>query len=343
MTTAIDKLREALNASKNKGGNTGGKGGNRAARVNDVYPFWEIPFDGEAVLRFLPDSDESNPFFWRHRDTITLTFAGIVGGENETTEEAELKIQSMSTFGESCRITQHCADWWDEGDARRPIASKYYRKRNYIYQGFVVSSDFNEPDEAKPESPIRRFSLNKGIHATIEDSLLSSEFEDMPTDYVGGHDFRIKKTRNGAHASYVTSGWRMKPRSLSEQERIAIEQFGVKPLSEFQGKRLTQEEQDMTYAMFLDSLEGKPFDFASYGHAFRPFVKRGGGFQRGGSAPAAAAPAPVSTAAAPQVSAPVPTFTAPVQESAPAADAGAPKMDISAVLAEIASRQQGGQ
>ena len=34
---------------------------------NAIYAFWNIPNDSTATLRFLPDGDEDNTFFWMER------------------------------------------------------------------------------------------------------------------------------------------------------------------------------------------------------------------------------------------------------------------------------------
>ena len=44
---------------------------------NAIYPHWNIQEGSEAVLRFLPDKDTANTFFWTERNMIKLPFAGI--------------------------------------------------------------------------------------------------------------------------------------------------------------------------------------------------------------------------------------------------------------------------
>ena len=46
---------------------------------NAIYPFWNIPENSTSVLRFLPDGDTSNTYFWRERQMIRLEFAGVKG------------------------------------------------------------------------------------------------------------------------------------------------------------------------------------------------------------------------------------------------------------------------
>ena len=39
-----------------------------------TYP-WNMDTDSTAVIRFLPDADNSNTFFWRERQIIKMTFS----------------------------------------------------------------------------------------------------------------------------------------------------------------------------------------------------------------------------------------------------------------------------
>ena len=44
-----------------------------------VYPHWEMAPNATATLRFLPDGNTDNTFFWVERDVIKLYFKGIKG------------------------------------------------------------------------------------------------------------------------------------------------------------------------------------------------------------------------------------------------------------------------
>ena len=64
------KLQEANNRSS--GNSTGGGD-------NAIYPHWNMQEGREAVVRFLPDGNADNTFFWVERAMIKLPFAGIKG------------------------------------------------------------------------------------------------------------------------------------------------------------------------------------------------------------------------------------------------------------------------
>jgi hypothetical protein len=342
------KLREA---SEKKGNSSGPKttGGDKT-----TYPFWNIPQNSSALVRFLPDADPDNVFFWVKKETIKLPFSGSVGGEYATEEEVEVTVPCIDMFNMSCPITAHIRPWWKD-EEKKPLARVYYKKPAFIFQGFVVQSPFEEQE--LPENPIRKFSLNRSIYEIVEQSLLNPDMEDSPVDYVAGRDFKLSKTQKGDYANYSTSSWSFRTRSLNEQEAIAIEQHGLFDLKESLGRRPDQDEVEMIKAMFQDSLDGRPFDNNSYGHLYRAFKKRGG--DNGNNAAVAAARSAVGagTTTSAQVpssyqrpavqqeshSAPAQTYSAPAEDAAPAAaaQAGAPADKPSAhdILERIKNRQ----
>ena len=61
------------------------QGGNTSGGDNGIYPFWNMAEGTTASLRFLPDGDNNNTFFWRERLMIKLPFAGIKGQEAKPT------------------------------------------------------------------------------------------------------------------------------------------------------------------------------------------------------------------------------------------------------------------
>ena len=70
----LAEIRAKLKASENKGSDN-----NRTGGDNSIYAFWNLKEGGESVLRFLPDGNTDNTFFWVERAMIKLPFAGIKG------------------------------------------------------------------------------------------------------------------------------------------------------------------------------------------------------------------------------------------------------------------------
>lgn len=270
MAITTESIKLALLAAREKqNGNT--KTTKRSGGDNASYPFWDIPTGSAASVRFLPDADTENPFFWAPRETIKLTFAGVVGGDYPTDKEVSITVPCVNMFGMACPIITYTKPWWKD-PAKEDLARKYWKKKSYIFQGFVVKSPMTE--ENVPENPIRRFVINPSIFAVIEKSLITADMPDMPTDFVGGRDFNIDKAQKGQWANYAASSWSMKTRPLTETELTAIEHYGLHDLKTALGAKPGPTEMEVIEAMFKDSLAGNPFDYASYGEHYRPWTNR---------------------------------------------------------------------
>jgi hypothetical protein len=288
-----------------------GESAPRTGGDNASYPFWNIPVGSSATLRFLPDNDPDNVFFWQKREVIKLPFEGSVGGEYATNKKVTVNVPCIDMFGMSCPITAYIRPWWKD-EEKKELARTYYKKKSYLFQGFVVADGVGETEV--PENPIRRFVINPSLYEIIEKSLMDPEMEDAPTDYVNGCDFKIQKTQKGEYANYQTSQWSRRARSLTETELGAIDQHGLFTLKNFLGRVPDADEIAAITAMFHDSLDGKPFDTESYGQYYRAYSDRNSGDADAVSSTPARAAAPTQAPAT--VAAPVSEYVA---EAAPAA------------------------
>lgn len=255
------------------------KGGNNNQRQssggdNASYAFWNIPMGQNASLRFLPDGNPENTLFWEKREVIKLPFEGVVGGEYPTNKPVTVTVPCNEMFGGTCPINTAIRPWWKGSDEDKARARVYWKKKSYIYQGFVVTSPFTE--ENVPENPIRRFVINQTIHDLIEKSIMDPDMDDNPTDYIGGREFKIAKTQKGEWANYSSSSWSMRPRSLSETELAAIEKHGLFTLKDYLGRKPDADELEAIKTMFECSLAGEPYDMEAFGKYFKPYGNRGG-------------------------------------------------------------------
>lgn len=313
----LDEIRSKLLAQQTKS-----EGGNRTGGDNSMYPFWNVPEGGSSMIRFLPDGDTDNTFFWKERLVIKLPFQGIKG---EHDREVLVQVPCMEMYGETCPIIAETRPWWKD-DSLQPLARKYWRKKSYIFQGFVVQSGFDEKET--PENPIRRFMINTSIFEIIKSSLMNPEMDDLPTDYVSGRDFKLVKTSKGGFANYSTSNWSFKTRSLSPEEAAAIDARPLGNLKDFLPAKPTAEQLEIIKEMFHASVNDEAYDPARWGQYYKPAGSFGGG---NNSAPAPApatqsTPAPAPTVQNEVASDPFAALqrsqaAAPVAPAAPAAPA----------------------
>lgn len=260
MTTSLQQIREQLLKQEQKKENNFSGGGD-----NTVYPFWNIPENTTSTIRFLPDADESNIYFWRERQMIKIPFSGIVG---QSDKDTIVTVPCVEMWNEKCPIHAEIRPWFKD-PTMEDMARKYWKKRSYIFQGFVVEDALKE--ETPPENPIRRFIINTSVFNIIKSALMDPDFPEMPTDTELGTDFKLSKTIKGKYADYTTSNWARRERALSETEREAIATHGLFDLNEFMPKKPSDEEMGIIFKMFEDSLEGKPYDPAKYASFYRPY------------------------------------------------------------------------
>ena len=311
-------------------------GGSTSGGDNAIFPFWNMKEGETSVLRFLPDGDESNTFFWKERLMIKLPFAGVKGETDS--RPVQVQIPCMEMYGETCDILNEVRGWFKD-PSLEDMGRKYWKKRSYVFQGFVTDSPLAE--DRTPENPIRRFIIGPQIFQIIKAALMDPDMEELPTDYTAGVDFRLAKTTKGGYADYSTSNWARRERPLGDAEMQAVNTHGLFNLSDFLPKKPTDVELKVMKEMFEASVDGEAYDADRFGQYFRPAgmaartgdpnVSSSNGTATSRTEAPAATPAPaVETAPAPQAEA----TPAPAAEPAPAESGNA--QDI---LAMIRSRQ----
>lgn len=270
--------------------NTGSGGGDNA-----IYPHWNMPEGSTTTVRFLPDGDSSNTFFWIERAMINLPFAGVKGEANS--KPLTIQVPCMEMWGETCPVLSEVRPWFKD-KSLEDMGRKYWKKKSYLFQGFV--GDSKQQEDKTPENPIRRFVISSQIFNIVKNALMDSEIEELPTDYVRGLDFKIIKTTKGGYADYSTSNWARRERALSAEENAAIAQHGLFNLKDFLPKKPGEVELKIIKEMFAASVDGEAYDSDRWGQYFKP---RGFVVNETSSAQAAPAPkaasAPVQAAAQP--------------------------------------------
>ena len=303
------KLQEAQ--SKSTGQSTGGGD-------NAIYPHWNMQEGKEAVIRLLPDGNSANTFFWVERAMIKLPFAGIKGETDSRAVQVQVPCVEMYNDGTACPILTEVRGWFKD-KALEEMGRKYWKKRSYLFQGFVRENPIT--DDKTPENPIRRFIISPQIFNLIKSALLDPELENLPTDYQGGLDFTVTKTSKGGYADYSTSKWSRKESALTAEEAAAIETHGLYNLKDFLPKKPSEVELKVMKEMFEASVDGQAYDADRWGNYYKP---------RGVTIVSAESATPVAQTAtpavadeefesAPAVVAPVVTEAVPAAPTAPVA------------------------
>jgi len=256
---SLAEIRARLAAAENKGSQSSERGD------NSIYPHWNMEEGQSATLRFLPDGNTKNTFFWQERAMIRLPFAGIKG-EMES-RQVMVQVPCVEMWGDSCPILAEVRGWFKDKSLEE-MGRKYWKKRSYIFQGFVRENPL--ADDKSPENPIRRFIIGPQIFTTIKGALMDPELEELPTDYLRGLDFRISKGSKGGYADYNGSKWARKETALTEAEQAAVEKHGLFDLSTFMPKKPGEVELKVIKEMFEASVDGQSYDTERWGQYFRP-------------------------------------------------------------------------
>ena len=331
---SLAEIRAKLKEQENRATGTSSGGGDNA-----IYPFWNMKEGEQATMRFLPDGDDSNTFFWKERLMIKLPFAGVKGDTGS--RPVQVQVPCMEMYGESCPILQEVRGWFKD-PTLEDMGRKYWKKRSYIFQGFVVDDPLKE--DSQPENPIRRFIIGPQIFQLIKAALMDPDMEELPTDYTAGVDFRLSKGTKGGYADYGASNWARRERPLSDTEMNAINTHGLFNLNDFLPKKPGEVELKVLSEMFEASVDGDVYDPDRWSQYFRP----SGMAARTGD-PVAQAPAPAAPVAETKTDTgwqdPAPAATPePAPAPAPAPEAAAAPAEENAggaqdILAMIRARQ----
>ncbi len=257
---SLSEIRAKLKEQENRTASGSTSGGDNA-----IYPFWNMKEGETATFRFLPDGNDKNTFFWVERLMIKLPFAGVKGEADS--RPVQVQVPCMEMYGETCPILAEVRPWFKD-KSLEDMGRKYWKKKSYIFQGFVTDNPLKE--ETTPENPIRRFIIGPQIFQIVKQALMDPDMENNPTEYTSGTDFRLNKTSKGGYADYGTSAWARRERPLSDAEMQSIQKNGLFNLADFLPKKPTDVELKIISEMFEASVDGEAYNTDRWGQYFRP-------------------------------------------------------------------------
>ena len=263
--STLQEIRAKLQAqADNLSGNKDNKNSNKD---NSIYAFWNVPEGETAIMRFLPDADPTNTFFWVEKAMIKLPFSGVKG---QSDKQVVVQVPCMEMWGEVCPVLAEVRTWFKDPNLET-MGKKYWKKRTYLFQGLVRKNPMT--DDVSPENPIRRLIVSPQVFNLVKASLMDPELEDMPTDFQNGLDFHVTKGTKGGYADYSTSKWSRKTTALTTQEREAIDKYGLFDIKQWLPKKPTDVELKVIKEMFDASVDGQQYDMEKWGQYFKPFGK----------------------------------------------------------------------
>jgi hypothetical protein len=325
--STLAEIRKKLLEQENRS-----KGNNAGYSDTTLFPFWNADVGTTTTVRYLPDGDDSNVYFWKERQMIKIPFSGIKGGDEH--KQVKVTVPCVEMWGDRCPIHDEIRPWFKDS-AMEEMAKTYWKKRSFVFQGFVVDSAFKE--ENPPENPIRRFLFTSEVFNIVKAALMDPDFPEIPTDYEAGTDFKLAKTTKGQYANWTTSSWARRERSLSEAERDAIQTHGLFNLSDFLPKKPSEKELQAIFDMFEASVDGQLYDPERFGEFYRPAGMAGGSSENNNNDDA---DEETSTKARPSTSKPAPkTVEKSVEKPVDNSSADSTKQSAQDILAAIRNRK----
>lgn len=333
MAKTIAEIRAQLQAAE-----TRSQGNSSSNEPSAIYAHWNIQEGATARIRFLPDANTKNDFFWIEKAMIKLPFNGVKGQSDSRPVVVQVPCMEMYGKDTPCPVLTEVRTWFKDPNLEE-MGRKYWKKRNYLFQGFVRDNPM--ADDKTPDNPIRRFIISPQIYNLIKNALMDPDLESLPTDFEAGLDFTVKKTSKGGYADYSTSTWARKESTLSAAEYAAIEAHGLYDLASFLPKKPGEVELRVIKEMFEASVNGDEYDSTRWSQYYKPSGMNFG--NEDATTPATTPPTTKSVPVAPvapwenDVSAAEQSFVPAAPAAASAKSSGQRAEDI---LAMIRSRQK---
>lgn len=183
---------------------------------NSYYPFYNMGYDENCVIRFLPDLNTNNPLvFMYEKMTHNLP----------TADGKSMSVPCLKMYGESeCPICKRAAEHYKAEGKESKIGKMLYVKRSYLTQALVVKDPLPYKEGETPATgQVRIVGISPSIYGKIQSAFADDDLRNPPEDYKSGTDFMIKKTKKGEYANYENSKFLRDERALSDAEMVAIE------------------------------------------------------------------------------------------------------------------------
>ena len=224
-TVNKDKLKAKFEAEAS-GGNQGG---------SDFLPYFKLKNKDSVVLRFLSDASEDNQDFFTFTEEV-FNFNGKNMKFDGPSKECPCSKISADLFNEAKALGEETA----EGKEVRDRALKFYKKRKYLANAYIVDAPeyfWIEAglDQDKIEDRVKVVSLPKKVYETVKDTVMDEDFDDVEF-YNFGDDvvnFKLTVKKNaGGYNDYSASKFEIKPKDLDvEEDEIDIIAESLKDLS----------------------------------------------------------------------------------------------------------------
>ena len=191
------------------------------SRPSNYYPFYTMPMDAQAVVRFLPDANEENPMGFLVEKVMHNL---VINGDRRSTP-------CLSMYGEDCPICAVSQQYYKNKDEVN--GKKYWKKRQHIGQILVIEDplDADKDTGENHEGKVRYINLSFQLFNIIKNAFEKGDLESAPYEFEGGCNFNIVKSPQGEYPTYTLgSGFARRETDL-DADTIAMVQEEIVDLS----------------------------------------------------------------------------------------------------------------
>jgi len=190
------------------------------SRPSNYYRFWDMKDGERAVVRFLPDANQENPFGFM---VEKLMHNLEINGERKT-------VPCLKMYDDECPVCKVSSAYYKDEGKDSVNGKKYWRKKQHIVQALIIEDPLAENPETgeNSEGKIMFLNLSYQLYSVIKAAFESGDLDNIPFNFEGGYDFIIKKTQSGDYSKYdVGSNFARRSTDLTPDEIALAEDESV--------------------------------------------------------------------------------------------------------------------
>jgi len=233
-------------------------------RSNNYYPFFAMPMDASATVRFLPDANEDNPMGFLVEKVMHNL---VINGERRSTP-------CLSMYGEDCPICAVSQQYYKANDEAN--GKKYWKKRQHIGQVLIIEDSLEADKDTgeNHEGKVRFINLGYQLFGIIKTAFEKGHLDTVPYAYEGGCNFEITKSAQGEYSTYALGSSFARKETDLDDDQIAMVEEELVDLSTLLPPNPGIEK---TEALLNAALTGDPLEEDSSGGGFAAAVQKTAG------------------------------------------------------------------
>lgn len=184
---------------------------------SDFLPYFKLKNKDSLMIRFLSDANPNNQDFFTFIEEV-FNFSGKNLKFDGPAKDCPASKIAYDYFAEAKALGEETP----EGKEVRDKALKFYKKRKYLANAYIVDAPeyfWMEAglDPEKIEDRVKVVSLPKKVYETIKDTVMDEDFDEVEF-YNFGDDvvnFKLTVKKNaGGYNDYTSSKFEIKPKEL---------------------------------------------------------------------------------------------------------------------------------